>query len=282
MSLTRQASPDPSRTRARGRARHRLRRGLLVALALLATWYGVAWMRHGPPIAGETATIAHRGGSGSRVPEGTLAAFQAAVAADVNWLEFDVRRTSDGVLVVLHDATVDRTTDGTGAIASLTLTQVRALDAGGGATIPTVEEVVDLAVMAGVPILPEIKDGPANAGLTGQLVDLLRAKGYLDRAVIQAFEAETLLELRRLAPEAKACWLTGSWQFDLTQPPADAAYVCPMAEMLLLDPDMIRAAHASGRVVFAWWGALESPAADRLLEAFGVDGLIVDDLRPVD
>jgi glycerophosphoryl diester phosphodiesterase len=183
---------------------------------------------------------------------------------------------------VLHDATVDRTTDGTGAIASLTLAQVRALDAGGGATIPTVEEVVDLAARAGVPILPEIKDGPGSPGVTGQLVDLLRAKAYLDHAVIQAFEAETLVELHRLAPEARACWLTGPWQFDVTEPPADAAYVCPMGEMVLLDPDMIRAAHASGRIVFAWWGALESAAADALLKAYGVDGIFVNDVRPLD
>jgi glycerophosphoryl diester phosphodiesterase len=254
-----------------------------VVVALVATWYGVAWVRHGPPIRGETVAIAHRGGPGGEGgPEGTLAAFGAAVDAGADWLEFDVRTTSDGVLVVLHDASVDRTTDGTGAIASLTLAQVRALDAGAGATIPTVEEVVDLAAGAGVPILPEIKDGGAHPAAAEQLVELLRAKGYLDRAVIQAFEAETLVELRRVAPEAKACWLTGPWQFDLTEPPADAAYVCPMGEMVLLHPDMIRAAHASGRTVFAWWGALESPATDAILEAYGVDGIIVDDLRPLD
>ena len=270
-------------TRPPGRARLRFALGLLLVVALLATWYGLAWLRHGPPLRGQTVAIAHRGGPGSGdAPEGTLAAFRSAIDAGADWLEFDVRRTSDGALVVLHDETVDRTTDGTGAIASLTLAQVRALDAGGGATIPTVEEVVELAANAGVPILPEIKDGPAHAGVTGQLVDLLRVEGYLDRAVIQAFEAETLVELRRIAPGVRACWLTGLWQFDLTQPPADAAYVCPMGEMVLLDPDMIRSAHASGRVVFAWWGALESPATDALLEAYGVDGIIVDDLRPLD
>jgi glycerophosphoryl diester phosphodiesterase len=252
-------------------------------MAVLATWYGTAWLRHGPPISGTTVAIAHRGGSAGDGPaEGTLAAFQAAVDAGADWLEFDVRRTSDGELVVLHDATVDRTTEATGAIDDLTLAEVRTLDAGDGATIPTVEEVVDLAARAGLPILPEIKDGPAQPGVTGQLVDLLRAKGYLDRAVIQAFEAETLLELRRVAPEARACWLTELWEFDLTQPPADAAYVCPMGEMVLLHPDVIRSAHASGRTVFAWWGALENPTADALLEAYGVDGIMVNDLRPLD
>jgi glycerophosphoryl diester phosphodiesterase len=256
---------------------------LFAVLALITTWYSAAWLRRGPPLGGATAAIAHRGApGGTDAAEGTLAAFQAAADAGAEWLEFDVRRTSDGVLVVLHDANVDRTTDGTGPISNLTLAQVHALDAGGGATIPTVEEVVGLAATAGLPILPEIKDGPSHAGVTGQLVDLLRARRYLDRAVIQAFEAETLLELRRLAPEAKACWLTGLWQFDLTQPPADAAYICPMGEMVLLHPEMIRSAHASGRVVFAWWGALESPAANAVLAAYGVDGIMMGDLRTLD
>ena len=226
--------------------------------------------------------IAHRGAPrSSGAPENTLAAFRAAIEAGAGWLEFDVRRTSDGVLVVVHDDTVDRTTDGTGRVADLTLAEVRALPPGGDATIPTVEEVVDLAAAAGVPILPEIKAGPSNPGMTGQLVELLRAKGYLDRAVILAFEAETLDELRRIAPDARTCWLTRV-AFDVTRPPADAAYVCPMGETLLLNPDMIRAAHADGRTVFAWWLALESPATNAVLEAFGVDGIIVDDLASLD
>lgn len=250
--------------------------------ALVAVWYVIAWLRHGPPVDGRTAAIAHRGAPrGSGLPENTLAAFRAATEAGADWLEFDVRRTSDGVLVVLHDDTVDRTTDGTGRVADMTLAEVRALPPGDDATIPTVEEVIDLAAAAGVPILPEIKAGPADPGVTGQLVELLRAKGYLDQAVILAFEAETLEELRRIAPDARVCWLTRV-AFDVTRPPADATYVCPMAEIVLLNPDMIRAAHADDRIVFAWWLGLQSPAANAVLQAFGVDGLIVDDLAALD
>lgn len=265
-------------TRPRSR-RRRIAQLVLVVLAAAVVWYGLAWVRR-TPSAEPLTVIAHRGGpAGSDAPEGTIEAFEASIEAGADWLEFDVRRTADGVLVVLHDDTVDRTTNGTGPITALTLAEAQALDAGGGARIPTVEAIVDLAKQAAIPILPEIKDGAQNPRLTAQLVDLLRAKGYLDRSVIQAFEPETLEELRRLAPDAKACWLTGPWEFDISSPPADAAYVCPMAEMVLLNPDMVRQAHEAGRTVFAWWGAAETAVSRGILEAYGVDGLIVDDVK---
>lgn len=265
-------------TRRRGSRRRRLAQVGLVFLAALVFWYGLAWVRRSPA-SEPVAVIAHRGGSDGGAPEGTIGAFEAAIGAGADWLEFDVRRTADGVLVVLHDATVDRTTDGSGPIAALTLAEAQALDAGGGARIPTVEDVVDLAKRSSIPILPEIKDGPAAPGLTRELVALLRANNYLERSVVQAFEAATLEELRRLEPDAKACWLTGLWQFDITSPPADATYLCPMAEMLLLNPDMIRQAHEADRRIYAWWGAAESALGNRILEAYGVDGLILEDVR---
>ncbi len=270
----------PNELTPRRRSRRRLVAQLvLVVLAAAVAWYGLAWVRR-TPSAEPLAVIAHRGGpAGGDASEGTIEAFEMSIEAGADWLEFDVRRTADGVLVVLHDETVDRTTSRTGRISDLSLAEAQALDAGGGARIPTVEAVVGLAKQAGIPILPEIKDGPGHPGLTGQLVDLLRAKGYLDRSVIQAFEPETLEELRRLAPDAKACWLTGPWQFDISSPPADAGYVCPMAEMILLNPDIVRQAHEAGRTVFAWWAAAETAIGNGILETYGVDGLIVDDVK---
>jgi glycerophosphoryl diester phosphodiesterase len=272
-------------TRQEPAARPRSRRRFftqfaLLALAGAALWYGAAWLRRSPA-AEPLAVIAHRGGvGGTRAAEGTIGAFESALEAGADWLEFDVRRTADSVLVALHDETVDRTTSGAGPITGLTLAEVQALDAGGGGRIPTVEEVVELAMRAGIPILPEIKQGVGNPGITGQLVDLLRGSGYLERSVIQSSEPETLEELRRLAPEAKACWITGFGRFDISSPPADAGYVCAMGEMVLLNPDMVRQAHDSGRKVFAWWADLETAITDGILESYGVDGLIVDDLSP--
>ncbi|WP_158609608.1 glycerophosphodiester phosphodiesterase [Cellulomonas triticagri] len=86
----------------------------------------------------------HRGAS-FELPENTLAAFRRALEHGADGIELDVALTSDGVAVVLHDESVDRTTDGTGSVADLTLAQVRALDAGGGERVPTLDEVLALA-----------------------------------------------------------------------------------------------------------------------------------------
>lgn len=259
----------------------RWRAVLLLALVAVLAWYLVAYTRRIP---GETpvSVVAHRGGSaGAGIPEGTLAAFEAAIAAGADGLEFDVRVTSDGALVVLHDATVDRTTDGHGPIAAMALEQVRALDAGAGATIPTVQEVIDLAKPSGTLLMPEIKDGPLHPDVPGALVKILAAADLLDRTIVQAFEPETLDALHRLEPRVATCLLRGLGQFDATTVPTGTGNICPMGEMVLIDPDMIRRAHAAGLRVFAWWVSLETTATDRILEAYGVDGLIVDDLEPL-
>jgi glycerophosphoryl diester phosphodiesterase len=253
---------------------------LLVVVAVVA-WYLVAYARRIP---GEmpVSAIAHRGGSaGTGIPEGTLAAFEAAISAGADGIEFDVRVTSDGALVVLHDATVDRTTDGHGPIAAMTLERVRALDAGAGATIPTVQEVVDLAKRSKTVLMPEIKDGPLHPEVAGALLEVLAGAGVLDRTIVQAFGPETLDALHRIEPRVETCLLTGLGRFDATTVPTGTRNLCPMGEMVLIDPDMIRRAHATALRVFAWWGAVETAATDRILEAYGVDGLIVDDLGPL-
>ncbi len=83
----------------------------------------------------------------------------------VDWLEFDVQMTKDGALVVIHDETVDRTTNGTGAVRDLTLEEIRSLDAGQGEKVPTFEEVVQLAKTNGVKILPETKSPEFYPGI---------------------------------------------------------------------------------------------------------------------
>jgi glycerophosphoryl diester phosphodiesterase len=110
-------------------------------------------------------------------------------------------------------------------------------------------------------------------------VDLLRDEGYLDRAVIQAFEAETLASVLAIAPDAETCWLTGPWQLDAGSVPAGVSHICPMGEMVLLNPDLVRQAHAAGLRLFAWWQFGETGVTNTILEAYGVDGIIVDDLR---
>lgn len=249
--------------------------GLALALAVPVGYYGVqAALRTLPR--GPVQIIAHRGGR-KYAPEDTLAAFRNAIAQGADALEFDVQMTKDGELVVIHDQTVDRTTDGTGAVRNLTLAQIRSLDAGNGEKVPTFEEVLQLAKDSGIRLLPESKWPHLYPGLEEKMVKALEAADLADRTIVQSFEAESLEKFQRLNPDLQRCALYGKWQFDVSAPPGDAHFVCPMAEMALIDPGIIRRAHREGREAFVWFGALESPFTVNFMRFFGADGLIGDD-----
>ena len=109
----------------------------ILFLALIAA----AWL---PGQARSVVVISHRG-EHLHHPENTMPAFQEAVRVGADYIEVDVRTTSDGKLVLMHDASADRTTNGKGEIAKMTFDEVRALNAGGGARVPTFDEVLDYA-----------------------------------------------------------------------------------------------------------------------------------------
>ena len=258
----------------------RLTRGcggcLVIVIVGVIAFYGLYFILRGPrPSAPQL--IAHRGGP-VYAPENTMAAFRHAIDTGVDWLEFDVQRTRDGVLVVIHDETVDRTTDGSGKVADLTWEQIRALDAGDGEKVPSFEEVILLAKDAGVGIMPEAKSPHLYPGVEAQMVQAIENAGYIDQAVIQSFDADALGRVNQANPELEKCALYGLWQFNLSGPqPGEAGVVCPMAEMALLNPWMIRGAHQDGKEVYVWFGVIERPLVMRFLLAMGADGLMVDD-----
>lgn len=247
-----------------------------LAFILLLLYYGSYLLLRGP-IPVRPVAIAHRGDSAHQ-PESTLAAFRSAIDAGADWLEMDVQMSDDGHLVVIHDTTVDRTTNGSGRVADLTLAQLQALDAGNGEQIPTFADVLALASAANIPVMPEAKSPELYPGLEVQMVEALNAASYTDQAVIQSFDSASLARFHQIAPDLPLCALYGLGHFNLTGPqPGDATAVCPMAEMVLLYPWMLRQAHDEGRKVYVWFGALEHPWAIRLLVEFGADGVIADD-----
>lgn len=253
----------------------RLPRGcgcLLIPLVLLILYYGSYFALRGPRPSPQA--IAHRGGD-ITTPENTLAAFRNAIALGMDYLEFDVQMTADGHLVVIHDDTVDRTTNGTGLVGEMTLDQIRALDAGNGEQVPTFEEVIQLAKDKGVMILPEAKSPALYPGMPTKMVELVEEMEFLDRTVFQSFVPTALEEIQRVNDQAQTCPLFGLWKFNLSEPPAEN--VCPMAEMALLYPWMIRAAHQRGQPVYIWFGVIEHPLTMRLMLAFGADAVMVDD-----
>ena len=134
--------------------------------------------------------IGHRGASGS-FPENTMLAFKQALLEGADSVEFDVRVTADGVPVVIHDATLDRTTDGQGQVAELPLAAVREFDAGRGERIPTLAQVLE--ELAPTPVIVEIKEVEAAPAVTA----VIHAAGASDRVVVGAFGGRSLVAVRK-------------------------------------------------------------------------------------
>jgi len=140
--------------------------------------------------------IGHRGAAG-HAPENTLAAVRQGIELGVDFVEIDVRRTADGVLVALHDATVSRTTNGKGRVDALSLGEVRKLDAGNGERIPMVEEVLQMAG-GRTGLMLELK----VAGLAQLTVQAVQ-KAQLETPVIYAsFLHEELMHVRAVETES--------------------------------------------------------------------------------
>lgn len=221
--------------------------------------------------------IAHRGAS-SYAPENTFAAFDLALQMGARHIELDVDSTRDGHIVVIHDDTVDRTTDGTGPVSSHTLAALRALDAGArfgaafaGERIPLFDEV--LARYRGrAHIHTEIKG--RSTSLTRGSIDLIRRHGMTDEVTITSFQKVRLEETRTYAPEFPAGWLVREVT-DATIAEAHTmglTQLCPRAETVT--PELVGRLHAEGFVVRAWAVATEE-LMQRVVQA-GADGMTVN------
>ncbi|MBS0164701.1 MAG: hypothetical protein JSR29_01335 [Nitrospira sp.] len=134
--------------------------------------------------------IGHRGAAG-HAPENTVAAIHAGIACGVDFVEVDLRRTADGTLVALHDATVNRTTDGRGRIDRLSLQDAKRLDAGNGQRIPTLQEVLEAAA-GRTGLILEIK----VTGIAQQTVETVRHAGFTGPILYASFLHEELIHVR--------------------------------------------------------------------------------------
>lgn len=219
--------------------------------------------------------IAHRGASG-RFPENTLRAFNAAIDAGVQMCELDVQLTSDGALVVIHDETVERTTDGNGAVRAMTLVQLKRLDAGvrfrtefKGERVPTLEEVMTLAEgRCGLNI--EIK----SAGVEHKVCELIVRRGALATAMISSFDWDALAVVRHFEPRMRVGLLASQWPARLVGAAFElkAESINPRANMVT--EDLCIAAHERNLSVYTW--TVDEPVEMRRLIAFGVDGIMTN------
>lgn len=221
--------------------------------------------------------IAHRGAS-SYAPENTIAAFDLALQMGVRHIELDVHLTRDGHLVVLHDDTVDRTTNGSGAVAQHTLTVLQALDAGAwfreafaGERMPTFADV--LARYRGrVHLHTELKGRSAH--LAQRTADLVRAHGMVQHVTMTSFHKTHLEEMRAYAPEFPTAWLVGEVSDAVIAQARElgCTQLCPRAPGIT--PALVHRLHAAGFVVRAW-GVANEALMRQVVEA-GADGMTVN------
>jgi len=239
--------------------------------------------------------MAHQGGA-DLAPSNTMAAFRNAAQMGVDVLELDVHTTKDGVVVVIHDATVDRTTNGTGRVHDLAWSDLQKLDAGyqfstdngqtfpfrgQGVTIPTLQEV--LAAFPTLRINIEIKQ--ADPPMEQAVADLIQQAGAQERVLVVASNSDVIERFRALMPEVA----TGASEsevrgFFYAQTLRVSAFYRPTADALqvpenfgniqVLSPHFVQAAHARDVAVHAW--TINDVESMRRLLDMGIDGIITD------
>lgn len=211
-------------------------------------------------------TVGHRGLMGAE-PENTVRSFRRAEREGVDVIELDLHLSRDGELIVMHDASVDRTTDGTGPLAGHTLAELRRLDAGQGERVPTFEEVVD-AVAA--PIQAEIKDRDAARVLAGVIKD----RNLHERVTVISFHDSALRETRSLLPGIPLGLVTGRSTATAPERAVELGAELVSAELPRLTPDVVTRCRAAGLRVISWTvNTAEELATARTL---GLDGVVTD------
>ena len=226
--------------------------------------------------------IAHRGFS-SRYPENTLLAFHKALELGVTNVELDLQLTFDGHLIVMHDLTVDRTTNGSGTVSDLTLNEIRELDAGSwkdpdyaGLKVPTYEEILN-GLAPSTTIVTELKF-VGNNGIQ-KVVDLIQSHDAYDRVAISSFDLPKLPIIKQMAPELPTTALVKrdnagieEWVESTRQLGIDT--LAPQASETT--KEVVEAAHRKGLLCRAWGlGHDQGDEMNRLID-LGVDGMTTD------
>ena len=227
--------------------------------------------------------FAHRGAS-DIAPENTLAAFQAAFEVGADGIELDVTRCATGEVIVIHDESVNRTTNGSGRVDGLPFFALRELDAGSwfgsefaGQRIPTLQEVLELLGHR-VRINIEIKGRSLRGdGLEEEIAELIRSHSLQREVILSSFNPAALMRAKRIAPELRRgllyapdlpIYLSGAWTLPLVRP--DALH----PEHTMVSEKLVRRAHRRGHHIAAW--TVDDPQEMQRMIGLGVDVLITN------
>ncbi|MHB8539858.1 MAG: glycerophosphodiester phosphodiesterase [Candidatus Acidiferrales bacterium] len=223
--------------------------------------------------------IGHRGAPG-HAPENTMASFRRAVELGATFIETDLRLSHDARFVAMHDATLDRTTNGRGLVRDFTLQQLRELDAGSwlarefaGERIPTIEEIFAFSGESDAVFYLEIKH-EGTWGIHHAMAEALRSSKEAGRCVVISFDARTLENLRRLDT-----MLMMGLLFETQMPSAiekaqsiGARQILPRAD--LVTRELVEKAHRADMQVATW--TVNEPEQMRAMIAAGVNGIMTD------
>lgn len=194
--------------------------------------------------------MAHRGNR-ALCPENTLASFQQAIQDGADILETDLHLSKDGHFMCIHDETIDRTTDGSGKVAEMTLAELKQFSAFYGKTgfenerIPTLAEVAAI-LPENVALALELKtDRFLEDDICQRLADELQASGIRNRCLVISFSKDRVKKVHHVARDIPAGWITLS----SPQVPEDMTILGPFWPLLLLNPFYVRRAHRNGQIV---------------------------------
>ncbi|QKJ19846.1 glycerophosphodiester phosphodiesterase [Microbacterium hominis] len=234
---------------------------------------------------GDAAFIASHRGAGMAAPENTLPAIAAALAAGFDHVEVDFALTADGHPVLMHDATVDRTTDGTGPIAALTLAEVRALDAGSwfaeefaGVRVPTAEEFLDVLDAARGRAIVELK-GEWDAAAVASVIAAVESRGLERRVSVASFDARSLALVGAVSEVVPRLLILKHLPDDVVRAAEQAGVrgVIAARKAVMARPEVVDRLHDAGMRVVVY--TLNEDTQWDAVTALGVDGIVTDDPR---
>ncbi len=218
--------------------------------------------------------IAHRGASAYR-PQNTLPAFELAVAQRADMIETDLHRTRDGAIVITHDEELAGL-GGAGEIAAASLAQVRALDAGDGERVPTLDEVLD-GFGARIPFNLELKRAvhADYAGLEARALDAVRTRGLLPRTLWSSFYDSVLARLREQEAAARlGLLISARYPAGIFERARAIRAEAINPEVSIVSPALVAEAHAEGLAVYVF--TVDDEEEMRRLLDLGVDGIFTN------
>ena len=218
---------------------------------------------------GKVLIIAHRGASAYE-PENTLRSVKKALGLGADMVEVDVRASRDGQIVVMHDAVVDRTTDGKGYVKDMTLKELERLNAGLGERVPTLQEVTELMRGRKAQLVVEIK----VPGIGKKVLQILKENELDRQTLVTSFYHPILKRVKELEPNMRTGAIIASRPMKAAQLALDANSNALFPKHVYVDPQMVKEAHRHDLAVYPW--TIDTSNEIEPLIKMGVDGIVTN------